>query len=315
MSTAVIVVGEAEEAPDLLVEALVVLEHALLVRVPGLIQPMLRIEEAPETVMDAVGAHLDHEEEIPGPRLEKVLGHAEAPRRHFLDLLEQRILLVGAKVVHVDHVAADELFDLRLELRRMRELARRGVGREEAGDHRAVDLRDRIGLRDADDDHRPAAVRQQVPHAGHTHGARIREGERFVRVVAPVAEAVEAERARTTRGCHHRPGRHGDRRLAAPEDAVGAPLGQRAKVGEGVEPAVEHPLRRSAVEPDDEGFGGHLGAILAARSSRSACPSPQMDDPVRARKRSPSGCRFRDRQVAAPTNLGGMPCQPDRNEE
>ncbi len=70
--------------------------------------------------MDAVGAHLDHEEEIPRARLEQVLGELEALLGHLLDLGEEAVLVVGAEVLDVDHVVADELLDLVLQLGRVR---------------------------------------------------------------------------------------------------------------------------------------------------------------------------------------------------
>ena len=107
--------------------------------------------------MDPVGAHLDHEEEIPGPRLEQVLGEAEAAHGHLLDVLEQALLFLRPEVLHVDHVAADEILDLVLELRGIGVLAGLHVGGEKARDHDAVDAAHRIGLRNAEDDDRPIA--------------------------------------------------------------------------------------------------------------------------------------------------------------
>ena len=65
---------------------------------PGLVEAVLGVDEAPEAVVDAVGAHLDHEEEIPRPRLEQVLGDAEPLLGHLLDLGEQLLLFVRAEV-------------------------------------------------------------------------------------------------------------------------------------------------------------------------------------------------------------------------
>ena len=165
-------VGEAQEPAHLVVERLVVVEDGLLVRVPGLVEPVLVVEEAPERVVDAVGAHLDHEEEIPGPRLEQVLGHAKAAHGHLLDLLEEALLLLRAKVVHVDHVAADEIVDLALELRGIRVLAGLRVGREKARDHDAVDAAHRIGLRNAEDDDRPICAVERRSQTRGTFTAR-----------------------------------------------------------------------------------------------------------------------------------------------
>ena len=192
-----VLVGEAEQALDLLIDRFVVVEDGVLVRVPRLVQAMLRVEKAPEAVVDAIGAHLDHEEEVPRPGLEKVLGDLEALLRHLLDLGQEAILLPRCGSLDVDHVAADETLDLLLDLRRIGVLASLRVRSEEARNHDAVDAADRIGLRDAEDDYRPPTEGEDVPHAGHAHGAGVGEGERIVGVVAPVAEPIKAERART----------------------------------------------------------------------------------------------------------------------
>ena len=166
--------------------------------------------------------------------------------------VEQAVLVLGAEVLDVDHVVADDLLDLVLQLGRIRVAARPRVGGQEARDHLAVDAARRVGLRDAEHDHVALPRREDVPDAGHAHGARVGELELVVRVVAPVAEAVEAERARAPRGRHHRPGRHGDRRVAGAQDAERAPLGERADGRQLRQPAVEDELGSRAVEPDHE---------------------------------------------------------------
>ena len=60
-----VVVREPQQARDLRVEPLVVVEHRVLVGIARLEQPVLGVGEAPEAVVDAVGAHLDHEEQVP----------------------------------------------------------------------------------------------------------------------------------------------------------------------------------------------------------------------------------------------------------
>ena len=195
-----LVVREPQEArASFGVEPPVVVEHRVLVRIAGLEQPMLGVGEAPEAVVDAVGAHLDHEEEIPGPGLEQVLCEAEPLLGHLLDLVEQAILVVGAEVLDVDEIVADDLLDLVLQLRRVRVPARPRVRGQEAGDERSVDAAGRIGLGHAEHDHVALLRREDVPDARHPHGAGVGEDELVVRVVAPVAEAVEAERARAAR--------------------------------------------------------------------------------------------------------------------
>src|SRR4029450_8109723 len=125
----------------------------------------------------AIGAHLDHEEEVPRPGLEKVLGNLEALLCHLLDLGQETTLLFGAKALDVDHIAADETLDLFLDLRRIGVLASLRVRSEEARNHDAVDAADRMGLRYTEDDYRPPTEGEDVPHAGDAHGGRVGEDE------------------------------------------------------------------------------------------------------------------------------------------
>jgi len=107
-----VVVGEAEETAELLVQRPVVVERDLLVPVAGLVPAMKRIEEMSEAVLDPVGSHLDHEEEIPGAPLEQVLGDAKALLGHLFEVGSEPVLLVRAKVANVRHVVTDEVVDL-----------------------------------------------------------------------------------------------------------------------------------------------------------------------------------------------------------
>ena len=70
------------------------------------------VQVLPEAVMHPVDAHLDHREELPGLRLEQVLGEPEALVGHLVDLPQQVVLVVGAEVRAVEQVLADDLLDL-----------------------------------------------------------------------------------------------------------------------------------------------------------------------------------------------------------
>ena len=86
---------------------------------------VLRIHGLPEAVVDAVDAHLDHHEEVPGLRAEEVVGEREAAVGHLVELPEQVVLVLGPEVRAVEQVLADDLLDLLPEHRRVRVLARR----------------------------------------------------------------------------------------------------------------------------------------------------------------------------------------------
>ncbi len=114
-------------------------------------------------MVHTVRAHLDHEEKIPGSRLEQVLGEAKALFGHFLDLAQQPLLVVRAEVLDVDHVATNNALDLTLELGWVRVLALFRVGSEEAGHHDPVDAADGVRLGDAEHDNLAAPRREEIP--------------------------------------------------------------------------------------------------------------------------------------------------------
>ena len=115
-----LVVGVAEESPDQPVDVLVVVEDRVRVRAPRLVLAVLGVHVLPEAVVDPVGAHLDEREQLPGPRLEQVLGELEAPVGHRRRSGEQPVLVVGAEVRAVEEVLPDDLGDLVAQRRRVR---------------------------------------------------------------------------------------------------------------------------------------------------------------------------------------------------
>ena len=78
----------------------------------------------------------------------EVLGEREAPVGHLVDLPQEVLLVVGAEVLRVEEVLADDLCDLVLERRRVRVL-RVERRREEAPHHDAVQRLRRVAPGDA----------------------------------------------------------------------------------------------------------------------------------------------------------------------
>jgi hypothetical protein len=161
-----------------------------------LVEPVEAIVVLPEAVMDPIHAHLDEHEEVPGARAQEVLDEREALLRHLVDLVEDALLLIGAELLHVEDVLADELLHLPLERRRVRVGALRVRG-EEAGHHLPVHRPRGVGLGDAHQDHVLAGLRQEIPDTRLLHARRVGDHELLVGVVAAVAEAVEAELPRS----------------------------------------------------------------------------------------------------------------------
>ena len=197
-----------DQRADLGVEVAVVVAERLLVGRAGHVVGVAVVVVAPEPVVQAVGAHLDHHEEVPGARVAQVPGQLEPALRHLIDVAQDPVLLVGAEVGHVHHVLADDLLDLVAQLLGVGVL-RVGRRRQKAADHLAVHPARRKRLGNAQHHHVLADARQDVPDAVFLHLLGGGEGEPVVGVVLAVAEAVEAERARDpwSWSCTTRPAR------------------------------------------------------------------------------------------------------------
>ena len=77
---------------------------------------VLRVHEAPEAVVHAIDAHLHEHEEVPVLLLEQVHGDLVPPGVHLVHLAQQVVLVLGAEVLHVEHVVADQRLHLGLQL-------------------------------------------------------------------------------------------------------------------------------------------------------------------------------------------------------
>ena len=88
-------VGQAfEQAPDALVDELVVLVHGVLVRVARHVLWMCWVDVLPQAVVDPVRAHIDEHEKAPVvPGAQQVLHQVKALPRHAVDLLQQADLV------------------------------------------------------------------------------------------------------------------------------------------------------------------------------------------------------------------------------
>ena len=225
-----VVVGVLEQAADQPVDVAVVVEDRVLVRAARDVLAVLRVHVLPEAVVHPVVAHLDHREQLPGLRREQVLGEREAPVGHLVDLAEEVLLVLRAKVLDVEHVLADDLLDLAPQHRRVRVLRLRRR-RQEAGDHDAVERPRRERAGHAEDDRALAVARRVVPQARLLDRRAVGDEHLVVRVVGAVAEAVDAEVARRAARHHAGPRGHGDRRDHRGQPAVQAALrsGRRAR--------------------------------------------------------------------------------------
>ena len=219
--------------------------------------------------MEPVEAHLDHHEEVPRLGLDEPTGHLEATLGHLEDLVHHEVRALLAEVRDVEDVLilAQLLLDLGLELggERVAFGARR---REEARHPPAGEL---LGRREAGrhpDQERPLSRgAEHVPDRRLLHGQARRDLQTVVARVLSVAEAVDAQLARSLAGHRAGPCRHGDRRRDAgqlADHAVGEDLPQvRHLIGE----VLEQELRCAAVQADDRDPGSILHALHLRYSS------------------------------------------------
>ncbi len=182
-----------QEFADLAVDVLVVVGDDRLIRVAGLVAVVAVVHVLPEGVVDAVGPHLDHHEEVPRLGLEQVLRQGEPLVGHPDQAVADHPLVGRPEVADVELVGVDvgEAGDLVLELGRVGvvRLDRRG---EEVGHHPAVDRPGRVRLRDAEEDHLLAGLAEVVPEERFLDRHRRRRGHLLVRPVRAVAEPVVA---------------------------------------------------------------------------------------------------------------------------
>ena len=205
--------------------------------------------------MDAVHAHVHEHEQVPGLSVHQVVNDLEVLGGHLVDLLQQPALVLGAKVLHVEHVrlAAEQRGDAIFQRGGPAPPGAAGR-RQEAADADTMKRLHRIGLRHADQDRTSAGAAQHVPHAIHVHRQTGGNAHPLVRSVGAVAEAVEAELPGVLAAEHARPGRHSDGGMAGAQRAVGPLAHQAAQRGQVVPPALEDQRRLRTVQADDEDF-------------------------------------------------------------
>src|SRR5262249_52369234 len=156
-------------------------------------------------MLQAIEPDLDALEVVPLGVLEEVPHHGEVLAAHGVDLALEPALVIGAESLDVDGIVADEPFDLAAGLGRMGVAAFRRIGGEEAAAREAVDLAGRIAWRNADDDRTFPLACHLVPEGEFADRAGADDAELVVRVIDPVAEAVNAQRARVLAGRHAHP--------------------------------------------------------------------------------------------------------------
>ena len=222
------------------------------------------------------------------PRLgrKQVPHHLELGAAHGEDLVAQPGLVVASETLHVDRIVAHELADLFRELGRVREDILVGIRRQETAHADAVDPPRRVAGRNSDDDRSFALTREMVPDGRRRDRSRRRDFQAVVRVIGPVAEAVNAERAGVLTGRHAHPGGNGDRWDHALQASVGPGFHQPPDVRQVF--VAEEKLGSRTVEPqyqdfhdksDSPSIAGPLGTPRAARiegaRSSSRAPSPR----------------------------------------
>src|ERR1051326_4711438 len=124
---------------------------------------MRAIHIFPETVMNAIGAHLDHHKEVPlfilyamARETKTLIGHGE-------DLIENAVLLIGAKIVAIENIAFRDALDFGFKIFWIGKIALR-AGREKTGDEITIERLGRIGLWHSDHDTFFSLIGKDLPY-------------------------------------------------------------------------------------------------------------------------------------------------------
>ena len=109
------VIGDVfENLPQRGIYMCIVIFHACRQLRVGFVARMFLVEVFPEAVVNAVGAHLDHHEKIPGLVLQQPLGVSGVVVGHLEDAFEQTNFVVGAEVFYVGNVRPGTLAPARV---------------------------------------------------------------------------------------------------------------------------------------------------------------------------------------------------------
>ena len=93
----------------------IVVADGVLKRIARLVEGMALVKKLPETVVDAVHAHVDVHKKVPRFAGHQVHDQFVMLIRHRIDLLEQMCLVLRAELPHIEHILAiDHLADLAL---------------------------------------------------------------------------------------------------------------------------------------------------------------------------------------------------------
>src|SRR5216684_3067553 len=199
--------------------------------------------------MDAVRAHLDHHEKIPGTRFEQMFGHGKSLRGHLINLAEQPLLLVRAKALHIDHIVANQALQFGTQLSRIGVLALR-TGSQKTADQGSAQRLYRISWRHADDDGIFSFPAEDVPDSLLVNAGRVRHREFVIAILAAVAEAVDSQLAGIAAGHHAHPSRYRDGRSNAAKFSVYACAQDPLYIRKIVQPRSENQLRIGTIQTD-----------------------------------------------------------------
>src|SRR5450631_3366138 len=171
---------------------------------------------------------------------------------HAEDFFFQPVFAVGAEILHVHRILADQFVYFRLERRGMREIILSRVRCEKTSNADAINLARRIIRWHSNNDRPLPFPRQLVPHCQRLDGRGIREAQLFVRMVHAIAEAVHAERTGVLAGAHAHPSGHSDGWNHTFKTSVHAHVHQAADVHQAF--VTENHFRRSAIESKNADF-------------------------------------------------------------
>src|SRR5438128_12416497 len=136
--------------------------NSLLEFVSFLVKAMRRVHVVPKGMVDAIYAHLDHDEVIPFLLRQKMTRHLETLPRHLVNIGQDFLFVSRAEIAHVQNIFAHQALDLAFQFSRLGVFAV-CISREEIRYKQSVERPRWVSARHTHDDGALSVSRKDVP--------------------------------------------------------------------------------------------------------------------------------------------------------